>query len=280
VTSQPEAHRPAELGRPSAAATRSWPLRTDADGATAAYRADGGAAGPWRLRVASVVGVRHRLAGRPGQDAYGWLCDGSTVLAAVADGLGGVDGSRHAALAAVSAALAAGRSARDGSAPWDGVCAAAVEEAGRAVAAAGGATTLVVVAASSGGVCRLARVGDSAAMVLEGGEWHDVFLPPGGGDDEMVSTATPALPDTGDAVEEEEVVLAGGGVLVLASDGVADPIRDGPTTVAPAYADSLAEPPSPLALAGLLDFSRQGCHDDRTLLGLWWPAPGEAPASS
>jgi hypothetical protein len=56
---------------------------------------------------------------------------------------------------------------------------------------------------------------------------------------------------------------------VLVTDGVGDPLRDGPGTVGPGLADGLAEPPHPLALAGLVDFSRQGCHDDRTLAAIW-----------
>jgi hypothetical protein len=39
--------------------------------------------------------------------------------------------------------------------------------------------------------------------------------------------------------------------------------------VAPALAAALTEPPTPLELVRLADFSRQGCHDDRTLLALW-----------
>jgi serine/threonine protein phosphatase PrpC len=59
-------------------------------------------------------------------------------------------------------------------------------------------------------------------------------------------------------------------VLVLASDGIADPWRDGPATVAPAFTELVASRPSPLALARLADFSRHGCHDDRTIVLLWW----------
>ena len=58
-------------------------------------------------------------------------------------------------------------------------------------------------------------------------------------------------------------------VLLLATDGVADPWRDGPTTVAPVLAAALAQPPAPLELAHLANFSRQGCHDDRTMLVVW-----------
>jgi hypothetical protein len=66
---------------------------------------------------------------------------------------------------------------------------------------------------------------------------------------------------------------------VLATDGIADPWRDGPATVAPVLAAALAHPPPALELAQLSDFSRQGCHDDRTMLGVWLlPEPVGGPA--
>lgn len=67
--------------------------------------------------------------------------------------------------------------------------------------------------------------------------------------------------------------LSSGDALVLVTDGVADPLRDGPETVAPALAGALGQPPGALSLIGLVDFSRQGCHDDRTLLGVWRLTP-------
>ena len=73
-------------------------------------------------------------------------------------------------------------------------------------------------------------------------------------------------------------MLSTGDALVLVTDGVADPLRDGPETVAPALAGALGEPPDAVALVGLVDFSRQGCHDDRTLLGVWRRAAAVAPS--
>ena len=83
--------------------------------------------------------------------------------------------------------------------------------------------------------------------------------------DGPVPVATDALPAwrTPDVVD---VTLGVGETLVLVTDGVAGPLADGPTTVAPAA--DWTRPPSPLALAGLVDFSRQGCFDHRTLVAL------------
>jgi hypothetical protein len=77
----------------------------------------------------------------------------------------------------------------------------------------------------------------------------------------------------GDTIETASVVLPAGAGLVLLTDGVADPVRDGPGTVAPALAEVLRGGPSgaltPLALAEAADFSRRGCQDDRTILAVW-----------
>jgi hypothetical protein len=70
-------------------------------------------------------------------------------------------------------------------------------------------------------------------------------------------------------VVETAAVRLGDRVLVLVTDGIADPWRDGPSTVAPALASTLAAHPTAIDLAVLADFSRHGCHDDRTIVALW-----------
>ena len=128
----------------------------------------------------------------------------------------------------------------------------------------------------TGEVC-LARVGDSTAFAIgeEGRWWREVFTPP---EDDAVVTVTAALP--ADQLEPEfaAITLAAADLLLLATDGVADPWRDGPSTVAPVLAAALAGRPEPLELAQLASFSRQGCHDDRTMLVVWRHGPGAAPA--
>jgi serine/threonine protein phosphatase PrpC len=85
---------------------------------------------------------------------------------------------------------------------------------------------------------------------------------------------------TGEAgrVELVSAELGRGAALVLLTDGVAQPLRDGPTTVAPGLAEALRcgreGELGPLGLAGAVDFSRRGAHDDRTVL-VAWPLVGE-----
>ncbi|MDA8062813.1 MAG: protein phosphatase 2C domain-containing protein [Actinomycetota bacterium] len=282
--------------------------------------------------------MRHRLAGVPADDAYGWAVGSGGLVLVVADGVGSVAGSGEAAQTAVRVASVAGAEALGCSAtgsggseratgsgasehstgsgasersmggldadseppafepsgseppasepsgsepPPSGLDAAELDRADldaavrRAVVAVGealrdgpGATTLVVAAVALDGRGRVARVGDSTALVLGAGEWRELFseADPDGG---SMSTLTGALPAARPEVELADLLIGPGEALVLVTDGIGDPLRDGPGTVAPALGAALASAPTPLGLAWVVDFSRQGCHDDRTVLALW-----------
>jgi serine/threonine protein phosphatase PrpC len=285
---------PPVLGRPSPAAAQPAPLRSMARSGEAHFRAEGGDSGQLALRAATVAGVRHRLAGRGGEDSYAWAHGSGWLVVAVADGVGSTERAGEAATEAVNTAVHAGAALvgsvadpegddGDGNGPYplplSDVASAALHAAAAALSAGGGpgATTLVVAALDASGRWGAARVGDSTALVLGPSGWADVFAAGAATADEGQVTLTAALP--ADAVAEETASgsLSGGEALVLLTDGVADPLRDGPETVAPALAASLRHPPTPLELATLADFSRQGCHDDRTVLGVWRlsGAPGE-----
>jgi serine/threonine protein phosphatase PrpC len=121
----------------------------------------------------------------------------------------------------------------------------------------------------------LARVGDSTAFLLEGTQWRELFRDPD--DEEFRGVPVEVLPlreDAGPAaIELSSASLSPGCAVVLLTDGVADPLREGPGTVAPALALVLRGGPagelSPLDLARAADFSRRGCQDDRTVLAAW-----------
>jgi serine/threonine protein phosphatase PrpC len=266
------AEDPPVFGRPSAAAAERAALRPSGDAADAAYRADGGDTDWCGVRMASVAGVQHRLAGVPGQDSFAWAFSGQILALVVADGLGAVSGSGGAAARAAAAAAHAAADAGAGTARQRAEEALAAADV---AASGGGATTLVVAVLEPDGRGVLTRVGDSTAFVVRdaGNSWHEVFAPP---DDERDVAATAALPGHPDA-EWGSVELSPADVLVLATDGVADPWRDGPTTVAPGLVAAAAAHPAPFELARLAGFSRQGCHDDRTIV-LFWPVaqvPGD-----
>jgi serine/threonine protein phosphatase PrpC len=271
------------FGRPSPASSSPWKLG-ERSAATASVRADGADTEWCALRAASVVGVRHRLAGRPVEDAWAWGGAEKYVVLAVADGVGSLSASGPVATAAVVAAVASATTAAasvtcsigggawapiDSDARWPDL---ALPDAGAAANAAvvgveDGATTLVVALVGRDGTAEVIRVGDSTAFVLSDGTWSELFVDADGTD--MRSPATAALPSVAPRPESTRVEIGPGDVLVLVTDGVGDPLRDGPGTVGPGLAAGLAEAPHPLALAALIDFSRQGCHDDRTLAAIW-----------
>lgn len=254
----------AAFGRPSAAAAAEPRLASCGDDTVAAWRAEASSTSWCALRAASVIGVRHRLAGSRSDDAFAWAHDERCLAVAVADGLGSIEGSAGASHRASAAAVAAALGS-----PGDdpaGAARAAVAAANRA-ALGGGATTLVVAVVGCSGETVLARVGDSTAFtVRSGGSWGELFTPP---DPERAATATAALPAEEPDVEVATTGLWDGTVLVMATDGVADPWRDGPTTVAPSLVSVLLSEPSALELLRAADFSRHGCHDDRTVVCLW-----------
>jgi serine/threonine protein phosphatase PrpC len=261
--SQPSEPAAPGFGRESRAAAEEPRLRSAGDAATAWWRAEGGSCGWCSLRAATAAGVKHRLSAAAGEDSYAWAVGDGVLAAAVADGVGSVAGAARAAERA--AAAAAGAAVASGT--RDGV------EAANREAEGGGATTVVVAVVDRRGRVSAARVGDSTAFVAgPGGRWRELFEPP---DPERPDGATAALPAADPHLEQVDDQLGPGEVLVLASDGLADPWRDGPTTVAPSFAGSVVSHPSPLELAGLVDFSRHGCHDDRTAVCVWLPGVGE-----
>ena len=247
-------------GRPSPASTAPWKLRGAAEAADAALRADGGDAGGLALRVASLSGVRHRVAAKGPEDAYAWCVEGGALLVAVADGVGSRPGAARASATAAQAAVDA---LATGATPAD-----AVQAASAALDGGVGSSTLVTGRVTPEGAVSLARVGDSTALVLSGGAWQELWADPDA-DDGSGSTVTTAIPARDPQVEVAEVTLGVGEALVIVTDGVGDALRDGPTTVAPGLAAALATPPDPLELARVTDFSRQGVGDDRTLLAVW-----------
>jgi len=275
-------------GEPSTASGTAVPLRAIAHADDAGYRADGGSSAQFVVLAASVAGVAHRLAGRRGEDAYAWAQPAEDRLALlVADGVSTAGRGGEGADTAVRAAR--DFLARRGGDWGEMACVAAMGAADEELERLGGpakaelSTTLVVALVEAGGPggarASLARVGDSTAFTFSSGEgWREVFA---GWPEGEVLTATDVLPVDGvggGRLETASVGLAEGTALVLVTDGIADPLRDGPTTVAPALAAVLAGGVegelSPLALARAADFSRRGALDDRTLLVAWWRPRG------
>jgi serine/threonine protein phosphatase PrpC len=267
------------------------PVRAIAGARAANYRADGGQSDDFVVLACSVAGTAHRLGGGRCEDAYAWVKPRPGRLGLVIG-----DGVSTAGRGGEGADLAVGAAARylSGAEDW-GVadCRDAVERASDRLLAAASApgaasaaelsTTLVVALVTrqeGGAAVVMARVGDSTGFVLDNRTWREIFVPPSGDDLHQVVTDVlplPGPPEKGrPAVEAAFVELPYGAALVLVTDGIANPLRDGPTTVAPALAEVLRGGPtgdlSPLALLAAADFSRRGCQDDRTIV-VAWPRP-------
>lgn len=252
------------------------------------------------LRFASVRGAKHRYYRQPRQDAARaavHTASGSIVFA-VADGVSSASSSEQGAVAACRAAVERMLHLLDlGGGPVDlrdVACHAADRlrelacwrlggrEPGFSEVAGLYATTLVagvVRPRPEGPVVELCRIGDSGAWTLDraGGRYRHLFPTKTGTDDLLVSSTVTPLPHVPDPLEQTGRRLAPGEVLLVGTDGFADPLGDGDGQVGALFARHLAHPAPPVWLAHLLDFSRETFDDDRTLLAVWPAAPQEQP---
>lgn len=249
---------------------------------------DGWATPSFTVRAASVRGYLHRYHGVPREDdvAVAVHPASGAIVAAVADGVSGAPlahlGSTLACRAVVDFLV---RCLDSGDvdwhelvrvASWSLVDYAARQRGGDADPAEAErllATTMVaaLVQPDPAGPARvsLVRVGDSGAWVVRAGQWWPAFPSKIDPMADVFSSEVTGLPRVPESVVPVELALPAGSVLVLGTDGFADPLGDGAGQVGRRFADCLAQPPPPLALAHLLDFSRETFDDDRSLVAVW-----------
>ncbi|MER5615418.1 protein phosphatase 2C domain-containing protein [Streptomyces sp. NPDC002215] len=252
------------------------------------------------LRFASVRGAKHRYYRQPRQDTARAAVHEATgsIVFAVADGVSSAANSELGAAEACKAALERMLhllSSSEETLDFQDVTRYAAErlrqlalwrlegrEPEPGEVAGLYATTLVA------GVVRpdpesptaeLVRIADSTAWVLEQPlkQFRPLFSSKTGSDSLLVSNEVTPLPHVPDVLEATRVRLKPGQVLLVGTDGFADPLGDGDGLVGALFAHHLNTPTSPAWLAHLLDFSRETFDDDRTLLAIW-PHPGEVPA--
>jgi hypothetical protein len=65
------------------------------------------------------------------------------------------------------------------------------------------------------------------------------------------------------------ITVAPGDALVLASDGIGDPLGDGTSDVGVFLASVWRRPPAALEFVAQVDFARKSYGDDRTAVVLW-----------
>jgi hypothetical protein len=139
------------------------------------------------------------------------------------------------------------------------------------------ATTVVIALVrpddAGGARAWLVRVGDSTGWLLRDDKWTPLFAALSGPEDELLPDGVSALPRVPTDATPVMAELSAGDVLVLATDGFADPLGDGTGELGGLFAAGLATPPPMPKLAWLLDFTAGTHDDDRTLLAVW-PAAG------
>jgi hypothetical protein len=296
---------------PGAAAARPVDLAALTTSGVSGLTVDRGISGDFDVYAASQVGLSHANKGGTREDAYavGGAPDSGWVFLAVADGLGSAQDSHAAAQVACRTALQTlhSRLARvEVRIPYDHWAAIANDVVGSVVAALqpgavvewadrlgyvpadggdGGknsapATTLVFAAVGpvyQGEYMVLwGSVGDSDALTvsLDSGQVNwltNTATKQAGG---LVSNATSALPRDAAALIIGGVSVPANTMTVLATDGMADAIRQETGQFSRLLPQIAGSSPSEWAFGELVGFDLPGLADDRTIAAAW---PRTAP---
>jgi serine/threonine protein phosphatase PrpC len=248
------------------------------------------------LRAASVRGLSHRHYGKVRQDGYAFTGtpDGRHLVIAVSDGVSAASHAHRAAQAVchngcnlivrqleqlppekLDWGILAGTLAHAlvrNSARLAGVEEGTMTPADAAVTHAATALFAVVDLKPENGLLpvQVFAIGDSSAWVLHGGtEWWPL-QPVKNAGAVIASSRTGALPLLGaELAPPVATELGPDDVLVLMTDGIADPLGDGRGEVGRFLAETWRCPPAPLAFAAQVDFGRKTHDDDRTAVAVW-----------
>lgn len=266
---------------------------------------DRGSSGPFDVYAATQVGLQHAKDGHTREDAYaiGGAPDSGWVFLAVADGLGSAENSHAAAQLASQTALKLMRqqvpSIDPGSAAeqWQAIAPRITAElargldrdrvddyarqlgyeAGASLDSKRSSPGCTLVFASLGPVTHQGyplfwgAVGDTELILvdLDTGQqtWltHNVTKQAGG----RVSNVTRALPRDHQEVISGWEFVRPSTMTVLASDGMADAIRQEPAQYAELLPQVTGPSPKEWMFGQLVGFELPGLHDDRTLVAAW-----------
>jgi hypothetical protein len=262
--------------------------------ATQPYRPDtvidGWASPGFAVRAAAVRGAAHRFTGVPRQDECAVVLHhaSGTVIAVVADGVSNAELSHLGATVVCRTVVDYLLRALDAGAEFDwpdllrNAGWALIEYTARQVPPLGKPdparaerllASTVVVAVARPGTASLVRVGDSTAWRLRAGVWTPLFAPLSMPSDELLPDGVFALPRLPGEIAPVTTDLGPGDVLVLGTDGFAEPLGDGSGEVGARFAAELATPPPLPELAALLDFTAGTHDDDRAVVALWPTGP-------
>jgi len=245
--------------------------------------ADGGSVGRHWLAAASITGLGHQHHARTGQDSYAFTERGTSLVAAVTDGLG--ERPKTSQLGATAAARMLCDELGDVVSPrlwwWhrQQVVAAigraserledAVERFRPDLAPRDVATTAAFCVLSSVGDrsdAVVGRIGDCGAFTITNGVWSSVFQRDEGPTNIVRACLPSPAPTRG--VELKRVRLDGSAVVVLTTDELANDIFSSPS-IRDWLADRWQQPATTFHMIETLRYRRQGSHDDRTALVVW-----------
>jgi serine/threonine protein phosphatase PrpC len=124
----------------------------------------------------------------------------------------------------------------------------------------------------------LVGAGDSAAWLLSSGQFTQILGGKAEPESGITSSAVVGLPRVATEVSPIVVDVNGDDVLLIATDGIGDPLGTGQSGVGNLFRDVLTRPcpPSLIEFAHAVDFSRETFDDDRTLVAVW-PRKQAAP---
>ena len=274
---EPSSRGPKTLGQPIYEAGADDQLGSSLWTTQARVSADGGTLGPLTVRAASVCGRRHARRGETREDAFAirHTSDG-TVVVAVADGVGDQAAQFSAVGAQVASVVScdlitAHLEARRPIDPRD----VSSQIAGQMIPAAAKrfitepcdgkalATTLITAWVSPQGAVAGFMIGDGGVLDLTAGQVSVVARSRGTAFGEIH-----ALPAAYTDVEGFSGSLRPGSALLLATDGLFDPLLS--PDVAMVLGQTWKRPPAILDFLYDMSFERRGEADDRTGICIWF----------
>ncbi|MFV8315697.1 protein phosphatase 2C domain-containing protein [Mycobacterium sp. 23] len=286
ITVGPPSHaaEPAPIGDDH----RDYPFRPD-------LVADGWSTKALTVRGVSQRGHLHRYNGAPRQDDFAvHHISGGRLLVAVADGVSAAPQSHLGASAAVKQAIMWLRDNLDpeiGQTDWLGMMKNVawslaeytqqlfrLAEPDPVRAEIELATTLVcgVIEPLAPGALRahLVGIGDSGAWLMTSGAFTQLLGGKTSSDGGIASSAVTGLPRVPKGLVPVVADVGPGDVLLIATDGIGDPLGNGQGGVGNLFREvlSTSSPPSLIEFAHAVDFSREMFDDDRTLVAVW-PRP-------
>jgi serine/threonine protein phosphatase PrpC len=117
----------------------------------------------------------------------------------------------------------------------------------------------------------LMGAGDSVAWLLSEGQFVEILAGKAVPEFGIASSAVVGLPRVPTEVTRATVDIAEDDVLLIATDGIGDPLGTGQGGVGDLFREVLTKPsvPSLIEFAHVVDFSRETFDDDRTLVAVW-----------